>query len=205
MLVFALVAVLLITACSPTAIPPPKPIPKEYTSLVVDKGLIRYSFEYPKYYEPTPPIFEPGATSSMRVYLHYPESAAPKILSYLGVYASYPWETEGELGPKLVVEKELALWSAFRGFQFVGRSSRTVSGFAAEEIAYYNYPLPPFELTYDKTYFNKTYFSRLHLYRTAFFSRGNQTYWISWFAPAEIASSFWDDFDHVLDTFRFLD
>jgi len=190
-----LVVLFIMMACNPTAISPPNPIPKEYIKLVVDKELIRYSFEYPNYYESTPIRLDRSANTSLRLHLYYPEEAAPRI-SYLTIYTLYPggWGVF-ELDPKLAADRELATRYPYTGFQLVGRSSRMVAGVKAEEIAYYDRQFP---------YEHRTYW-RLYLNRDAYFSRGDHYYSVAWMAPAEAASSFWDDFDHVLNTFKFLD
>ncbi len=101
--------------------------------------------------------------------------------------------------PAAEVDHWISIYSVNWKFKLLGRASRTVAGLTGEEMAYYSYPIVGPDVGVGKAYL------RLYLYRLAFFNRGDVQYRVAWATPAEVAQCFWDDFDHILDTFKFLD
>jgi hypothetical protein len=182
----------------PTSFERPTPSPTTYSTLIVEDG-IRFSFEYPLFYNHTEPVVSPGGVRSIYTNLYYPGPVEANSVSRLFVSVLYTGGGVVPLNPpspKAEIDKQVSIWSSYPGFKLVGRSSREVGGLPAEEMAYYMYISSP----------ESPYYNHLSLYRWAVFNQGNdRQYKVFWTALAEISDLFWGDFDHVLKTFKLLD
>jgi len=168
-------------------------------TLSVDEDSVQYSFEYPDYYEHTTPLRRGSYSyNSVLVYLAYPKTSGSKVISSFSFLVNYsPYDRPRS--PTAEVEHWIGVYSASSDFRLVEHSSRKVGGEVAAEFAYFNTPgIGP-----DSG--EGIRFGVLYLWREAFFNRADRQYSVTWSAPAEVARCFWDDFDHVLDTFKFLD
>jgi hypothetical protein len=81
-------------------------------------------------------------------------------------------------------------------YRLVERLSRSVAGQDGAGVAYY---------AVSNALLDRGYYARLYLYRRFFFNREREEYELAGYAPYEEAVRFWSDFDHVLNTFKFLD
>jgi len=175
--------------------------PKEYGLFRIEQDIFRFSFEYPAYYEAkTPQLLqgtEHGNNKQLIVDFIYPRGASQRNTARFLLDAIYFNLAESRRDPINAINRELELLGKFPGFRLVERSSAIVDGLPVEMAAYY--------IHVERDIHAVAGTGPLYLRRSAHFRRGDIMFNLWLDVLPETADAFWDDFDHVLDTFKFLD